>query len=99
MHPLRSTRHARIAALASVGIAAGLIASASAQEPARTLPLSSPDKAAREVASQRPECTCRAGGVSHQLGTQICLGTKLVRCAMDLNVTSWQAVDAPCPES
>lgn len=56
-------------------------------------------EAAREQAGKLPDCTCRAAGVSYQLGAQICIGQQLVRCAMDLNVTSWQAIGAPCPES
>ncbi|MFN3481515.1 hypothetical protein [Rhabdaerophilum calidifontis] len=51
------------------------------------------------LAAAMPQCTCRAGGVSHALGAEICLGTRLFRCAMDLNVTSWQATGSLCPES
>lgn len=54
----------------------------------------------RTMTSHDPaECTCRAAGVSHAIGAEICLGGRLVRCAMDLNVTSWQKTETPCPES
>jgi hypothetical protein len=50
-----------------------------------------------------PECTCRAAGRNHNLGSQICIqganGNQLFRCVMDLNVTSWKAVGEPCPLS
>ena len=50
-----------------------------------------------------PECTCRAGGQTFTLGATICLpgtqGSQLFRCALDLNVTSWQSTGAPCPLS
>lgn len=63
------------------------------------LPLSFADAAAREHAQSHPECTCRAQGRSYQLGTQICLQGALFRCAMDLNVTSWESLREPCPQS
>ena len=50
-------------------------------------------------AQNHPECTCRAGGASFQLGAQICIGDQLVRCSMDLNVTSWKSVGSACPQS
>lgn len=54
-------------------------------------------------AQSLPECTCRAYGVLHAIGTEICLrtpqGLGRFRCGMDLNVTSWKKLDAPCPES
>lgn len=45
------------------------------------------------------ECTCRALGRDHAVGTTICLNNALFRCGMDLNVTSWQAEGQPCPQS
>lgn len=47
------------------------------------------------------ECTCRAPGKRVELGGTICLrtpdGPRLARCVMDLNITSWKVLDAPCP--
>ncbi len=49
------------------------------------------------------ECTCRAPGKRVELGGTICLrtpdGPRLARCVMDLNITSWKVLDAPCPVS
>jgi hypothetical protein len=55
--------------------------------------------AERQHAQNHPECTCRAGGESFQLGAQICIGNQVVRCAMDLNVTSWKSIGSACPQS
>lgn len=50
-----------------------------------------------------PDCSCRAYGVLHSIGAEICLrtpqGLARFRCGMDLNVTSWKKLDTPCPES
>lgn len=96
---MRPSPPARIIARAIAGMVLGAISFARAEDASRAPRPSISETAARDRAGQAPECTCRAGGASHQLGTQICLGRQLVRCAMDLNVTSWQAVGTECPES
>ena len=49
-------------------------------------------------------CTCRgSGGERVALGATTCLATptgpRLARCTMDVNILSWQILDAPCPVS
>jgi hypothetical protein len=50
-----------------------------------------------------PPCTCRAQGQTYQMGETICLrtveGTRLARCVMVLNNTSWQPTATPCPQA
>jgi hypothetical protein len=46
-------------------------------------------------------CTCRApGGLRVELGGTTCLSTptgpRLARCVMDVNILSWQFLEAPC---
>ena len=49
------------------------------------------------------DCTCRAPGRRVELGATACLptpnGPRLARCVMDVNITSWQNLDLPCPVS
>lgn len=52
-------------------------------------------------ASAEPACTCRGpGGKRVELGATLCLSTptgpRLARCVMDVNILSWQVLDAPC---
>lgn len=53
------------------------------------------------AAAQEQESTCRAPGRRATLGETLCLtspkGFHLARCEMDLNITSWTILDAPCP--
>jgi len=53
------------------------------------------------AAAQEQESTCRAPGRRVALGETLCLttpkGFHLARCEMDLNITSWTILDAPCP--
>lgn len=49
--------------------------------------------------STRPPCTCRAAGQSFEVGSEICLGNRMMRCTMAINVTSWEQTDQPCPQS
>jgi len=46
-------------------------------------------------------CTCRGpAGKRIELGGTMCLATpagpRLARCVMDVNILSWQTLDAPC---
>ncbi len=49
----------------------------------------------------RADCTCRYDGGMTDLGETVCMktpgGTRLARCDMALNNTSWTFLDAPCP--
>lgn len=54
--------------------------------------------------AEEPVCTCRGpGGARVELGGTSCLpsptGPRLARCVMDVNILSWQILDAPCPVS
>lgn len=49
--------------------------------------------------STKPACTCRAAGQSFDVGSEICLGNRMMRCTMAINVTSWEKTDLPCPQS
>ena len=69
------------------------------QSNAHGMPLFFATAKERVHAQNHPECTCRAGGENFQLGAQICIGNQIVRCAMDLNVTSWKSVGSACPQS
>jgi hypothetical protein len=46
------------------------------------------------------ECTCRAQGRDHTVGTTICLstgnGSRLATCGMMLNNTTWEMSQTPC---
>ncbi|WP_460448914.1 hypothetical protein [Alsobacter sp. SYSU BS001988] len=50
-----------------------------------------------------PPCTCRAQGQTYQMGETICLrtveGSRLARCVMVLNNTSWEPTATPCPQA
>lgn len=91
----------RRSALAGYGLAlaAAMLAGLPALAQHPNLPLSFTTTADQLHAQNHPECTCRAGGASFQLGTQICIGDQMVRCSMDLNVTSWKSVGSACPQS
>ena len=57
--------------------------------------------AAPDAARGEPNCTCRAGGQSHALGTCTCIvtpsGARLACCAKVLNNTSWNFIRNYCP--
>lgn len=78
-------------------IAAAL--SASAQEAGR----SAPDPSGSTKAHSHIECSCRAQGRDHLVGTMICFetaaGLASFKCEMDQNVTSWRPQTTPCPTS
>ena len=48
-----------------------------------------------------PNCRCRADGKSYELGEVVCLdlpsGSRLARCEMAQNVTSWTLLGGACP--
>lgn len=69
-----------------------------ALEPAPVQSVTSPVQVPQH-AQGLPECTCRASGQDHRIGAQICLGSQMFRCSMDLNVTSWKSTGSPCPQS
>ncbi len=52
------------------------------------------------AAASAAECSCRARGQDHSIGTTLCLaspaGPKLATCDMMLNNTMWRFSDAPC---
>jgi hypothetical protein len=50
-------------------------------------------------ASSKTPCTCRAAGQSFEVGSEICLGNRMLRCTMAINVTSWEQTEQPCPQS
>lgn len=55
----------------------------------------------RAAEAEEPACTCRGpGGKRVELGATLCLSTptgpRLARCVMDVNILSWQVLDAPC---
>ncbi len=47
------------------------------------------------------DCTCRSPNGRVGLGDTVCLktadGPRLAQCVMDLNITSWKVLKAPCP--
>lgn len=49
------------------------------------------------------ECTCRARGQDHAIGTTLCLSTgggqRLATCGMLLNNTTWEFSSTPCEVS
>lgn len=49
--------------------------------------------------AKQPECTCRAAGQSFGVGSEICIGNRMMRCTMAINVTSWEQTDKACPQS
>lgn len=91
IHPVATPalRGARIAIL----LLAGLGVSRAAEPP----PVSTAPPVT--LVSNKPECTCRAGGRSYGIGTEICIGNRMMRCAMAINVTSWEQTDQACPQS
>lgn len=62
-----------------------------------------PNVAASPTPASQPECTCRAQGQSYRVGTETCLHingiSRIFRCDMDLNVTSWKPTGLLCPVS
>jgi len=56
-----------------------------------------------EIPPGAPDCYCRAQGRIFGIGDTICLrgpqGSRMARCSMELNVTSWRLSEQPCPES
>lgn len=50
-----------------------------------------------------PPCTCRANGRDFQMGETACLrtsqGTRLARCVMVLNNSSWETLQQSCPSA
>ncbi|MCZ8377179.1 MAG: hypothetical protein O9342_17545 [Beijerinckiaceae bacterium] len=62
-----------------------------------------PPRAASDIpvtrASSKTPCTCRAAGRSFEVGSEICLGNRMMRCTMAINVTSWEQTEQPCPQS
>ena len=60
--------------------------------------------ATQAAGADEPVCTCRApGSLRVELGGTTCLATpagpRLARCTMDVNILSWQILDAPCTVS
>jgi hypothetical protein len=45
----------------------------------------------------RPECMCRFEGQRYHLGEFACINSKLARCDMFLNNTSWTFLEDVCP--
>lgn len=84
-------------ALTGVRIAILLLASLGASRAAEPPPVSKAPPVT--LASNKPECTCRAGGQSYGIGTEICIGNRMMRCAMAINVTSWEQTERGCPQS
>lgn len=91
IHPVAAT--ALHGARFSLILIAGLSASHAAEPPrVSTAPPAT-------LVSNKPECTCRAGGQSYGIGTEICIGNRMMRCAMAINVTSWEQTERACPQS
>jgi len=44
-----------------------------------------------------PDCTCRANGRDYKQGQVLCIESKLRRCEMYLNNTSWKVISDNCP--
>jgi hypothetical protein len=44
-----------------------------------------------------PDCTCRANGKDYKQGQVLCIASKLRRCEMYLNNTSWKVISEDCP--
>lgn len=61
-------------------------------------PRAAPDIPVSRASSKTP-CTCRAAGQSFEVGSEICLGNRMMRCTMAINVTSWEQTEQPCPQS
>lgn len=93
VHAFRIFRTGRIGLPAMVALVCQ-VGVATAAEPPRP----SADVPVSRVSSQ-PECTCRAGGQNYGVGTQICIGNRMMRCSMAINVTSWEQTGEPCPLS
>ncbi|MCZ8258585.1 MAG: hypothetical protein O9333_00450 [Beijerinckiaceae bacterium] len=81
-------------ALPVVAFLALLAMPALAAEPPRTA-----SEAAVSRVSTKPPCTCRAAGRSFDVGSEICMGNRMMRCTMAINVTSWEQTDMACPQS
>ena len=79
-------------------VAAFVLGSSAVMPGAAELPRSRSDVPI-ENASTPPECTCRAAGQSFSLGSKICIGNRVMRCTMAINVTSWEQTEEPCPQS
>ena len=46
-----------------------------------------------------PECMCRFQGQRYHLGELACINSKLARCDMFLNNTSWTIIEDICPSA
>ncbi|MBI2718806.1 MAG: hypothetical protein HYX36_08590 [Rhizobiales bacterium] len=46
-----------------------------------------------------PNCKCRANGQKYAQGQVLCIRSKLMRCDMQLNNSSWKVVAPSCPQS
>lgn len=94
-HAARPRSRHRFVLMAALSCAGPALASDPAAAP--------PPQLAQFRAQSTPECTCRAKGQVFRIGDQVCLngtsGSQMFRCAMDLNVTSWQPAGQPCPQS
>lgn len=85
----------RVLALAACAIAAAAAAPGFALAEGRFAPWG-PDP-------PLPPCTCRAQGQDFQMGDTICMrtpdGSRIARCVMVLNNTSWEPTATPCPQA
>ena len=44
-------------------------------------------------------CKCRANGQEYEQGQVLCIFSKLMRCDMQLNNSSWKVIAPSCPQS
>jgi hypothetical protein len=76
--------------------ACGFLIPAQAQEPrARSVS----DWVITKAQANKTECSCRMGGQSLPVGSEICMQNSMFRCQMDQNVTTWRPLSSPCPQS
>lgn len=83
------------------GLLAGLIAplatgTARADEP-KSRPAS--DWVITRAQLNKTECTCRLRGENLPVGSEVCMQNGMFRCQMNQNVTTWQPLATPCPQS